>query len=243
MNRVQYMEELTRLLADIPAEEREDAINYYNDYFDEGGEENEEATIAPLGSPEQLAGTIKLANSSAQVIEGEFTEAGYQSDILRGANELDKYTQVSQSVPDKKNMSVGMIILIVILAIFALPILVPVALSILGIGIGLAAGLIGLVIGISAAVIACGIAAIIVGVVGSGVGFMLFPTSAVAATAMLGVSFVVLSFGILFMMGCINLVAKIVPPVIRGIVNIVKKVFGFIKKKVTKKEVEDNETV
>ena len=35
MNRVEYMKELEALLADIPADEREDAINYYNDYFDE----------------------------------------------------------------------------------------------------------------------------------------------------------------------------------------------------------------
>ena len=70
MNRVEYMKELEALLADIPADEREDAINYYNDYFDEGGEENEEATIEALGDVHKLAAGIKLANKEDYVSDG-----------------------------------------------------------------------------------------------------------------------------------------------------------------------------
>ena len=41
MTRLEYMKELELLLSDIPADEREDAINYYNDYFD-ASEQSEE---------------------------------------------------------------------------------------------------------------------------------------------------------------------------------------------------------
>ena len=35
MNRVEFMETLSRLLQDIPEEDRIDALKYYNDYFDD----------------------------------------------------------------------------------------------------------------------------------------------------------------------------------------------------------------
>ena len=41
MNRIEYMTKLASLLQDIPEVERRDAMKYYNDYFDEAGEEND----------------------------------------------------------------------------------------------------------------------------------------------------------------------------------------------------------
>ena len=37
MSRKEFMQQLNRLLADIPESDRQDAIAYYNDYFDEAG--------------------------------------------------------------------------------------------------------------------------------------------------------------------------------------------------------------
>ena len=59
MNRAEFMRRLTELLGDVPPMEREEAIQYYNDYFDDAGEENEGSVIASLGTPEELAKTIK----------------------------------------------------------------------------------------------------------------------------------------------------------------------------------------
>ena len=41
MNRKQFLYELEQLLKDIPDNERAEAIQYYNDYFDDAGAENE----------------------------------------------------------------------------------------------------------------------------------------------------------------------------------------------------------
>ena len=49
MNREQFIRELERLLKDLPAGEREAAIQYYNDYFDDAGAENEAQVIRELG--------------------------------------------------------------------------------------------------------------------------------------------------------------------------------------------------
>mgnify|MGYP000650606235 CR=1 FL=1 len=59
MNRIEFMEELSRLLQDIPEEDRMDALNYYNDYFDDAGAENEKNVIDELESPEKVAAKIK----------------------------------------------------------------------------------------------------------------------------------------------------------------------------------------
>ena len=59
MNREEFMRQLERLLWEIPVNDREDAIAYYQDYFDEAGAENEEKVIKELGSPERVAAVIK----------------------------------------------------------------------------------------------------------------------------------------------------------------------------------------
>lgn len=76
MNRAEFMRRLTELLNDVPPAEREEAIQYYNDYFDDAGAENEGGVIASLGTPEELARTIKAGLSDGGNA-GEFTESGF----------------------------------------------------------------------------------------------------------------------------------------------------------------------
>jgi len=49
MDRAEFMRRLTILLSDVPPMEREEAIQYYTDYFDDAGVENEAGVIASLG--------------------------------------------------------------------------------------------------------------------------------------------------------------------------------------------------
>jgi uncharacterized membrane protein len=58
MNRVEFMRQLEELLHDIPRYEREEAIQYYNDYFDDAGVESEPNVIEALGNPARVARTI-----------------------------------------------------------------------------------------------------------------------------------------------------------------------------------------
>lgn len=87
MNRAEFMRNLTELLVDVSPAEREEAIQYYNDYFDDAGVENEQSVIASLGSPEQLAKTIKagLADGGST---GEFTEKGFSGYEQPRSNEV-----------------------------------------------------------------------------------------------------------------------------------------------------------
>lgn len=59
MNRADFMKQLESLLTGIAPTEREEAIQYYNDYFDDAGAENEQEVIEALGNPARVAENIK----------------------------------------------------------------------------------------------------------------------------------------------------------------------------------------
>lgn len=78
MNRVEFMAQLERLLFDLPENERQDALCYYNDYFDDAGEENEGDIIQELGSPGKVAAIIRSSYRGGAENRGEYTENGYR---------------------------------------------------------------------------------------------------------------------------------------------------------------------
>lgn len=58
MTRSEYLSELDSHLISLPKEERDMAVSFYEEYFDEAGPENEQAVIADLGKPFSLARSI-----------------------------------------------------------------------------------------------------------------------------------------------------------------------------------------
>ena len=59
MNRTEFMRQLESLLQNISATEREEALQYYNEYFNDAGPENEQNVIEALGNPAKVAENIK----------------------------------------------------------------------------------------------------------------------------------------------------------------------------------------
>lgn len=59
MDRKQFMEKLSDLLRDLPEKDRQEALEYYNGYFDDAGPDQEWKLIQELGSPEKVAESIK----------------------------------------------------------------------------------------------------------------------------------------------------------------------------------------
>ena len=93
MNRKQFMEQLERLLSDISEAERQEALEYYEGYFDDAGPENEGEVIRELGNPGKVAAIIKadLKGSAEQSEYGEYTEHGYE----------DPWTKEPGQMPEK----------------------------------------------------------------------------------------------------------------------------------------------
>ena len=70
MRKYAYLARLEELLAALPAQERQEALNYYEEYFDAAGSENEEQTAAELGDPAGVARKI-LEGEGIDFPEGE----------------------------------------------------------------------------------------------------------------------------------------------------------------------------
>ena len=88
MSRFDFMRKLESLLSDIPLEERNEALKYYNDYFDDAGVDNEENIINELGTPERIAGIIKAELRAEELRSGRgvFTEKGYKDTVYEKRN-------------------------------------------------------------------------------------------------------------------------------------------------------------
>ncbi len=97
MSYEQFMRELGSLLTGVPDEEREEALQYYSDYFADAGKENEDEVLKELGSPEKVATQIK-AGLKGGMDSGEFTERGYMDEEFVRKNGLAR----REAKPEKK---------------------------------------------------------------------------------------------------------------------------------------------
>lgn len=212
MNRIEYMTKLASLLQDIPEEERKDAMKYYNDYFDEAGEESEEEVIREFGTPEEVARNIKADLKGNQQ---------YQTNDQTQENEQSTEYQYEMSDPKKKNDRIWKVALIVILAIIIGPVLIPLVGGILAAGLAI---VLTVIVGVIALVIA-GVAVAIAGIalVISGI-LVLLPQTA-AGLALIGSGLMILVIGVVATVGFGKLCALIFCGMAKGISFLWGKIF------------------
>lgn len=162
MNKEQFLKELDYLLQDIDEDERQDALNYYRDYFEDAGIEHEQDIIEELGSPEKVAATIKGGLDSSFEKGFEYSESSIDNDQYYRKNDLVKNKNGKKSYSERNNN-----ILKIIVVVLAIVVLFPIGGSVgsmlvtaLGIFVGLLLlGLFGTV-GLTIITIVCIIGAI-----------------------------------------------------------------------------------
>lgn len=217
MNRVEFMKKLEQLLSDISENERKEALQYYEDYFEDAGKENEEVVIKELGSPERIARIIKQ-DIKGNRQEGEFTERGYE-ESKEAAYEMSNPNQTEK--PKKKKMDKNQILLIVILCILAAPFIVTIGGGVFGVVVGAVAAVFGIAIGISAvsvSLVIAGIAMVIAGIVN------MFVTPAVGCL-LCGVGLLIFAGGVLLTNLMLFLWGVCLPKLITGIVKMIRRMF------------------
>lgn len=228
MNRAEFMSRLTALLQDVPLAEREEAIQYYSDYFDDAGEGNEASVIAALGSPEELAKSIK-----AGLIDGgnggEFTESGFRGYGQGNKNQVMSTNQPRDSAQTKsgggqpaKSMSGGMIALIVILAILLSPIWIGLLGGLFGIAVGLLAGLFGIFVGL----LVIGVIFPVVGVALVVTGFAAIFGAPLGGLCLVGSGLIMVALGLVFIWLMVLVAGTAIPALVRGIVSLCRKIFN-----------------
>ena len=133
MTRQEFLNRLHEALKKLPENEKQSAIQYYEEYFDDAGPENEQKVTESLGSPDQVAAEI-YANTAIK--------------------SMDKPGNAA-----KKGASTVWLIL---LAIFASPIALPIAIALAAVMLALIVSLIAIVVSLfvaAIALVAVGIAA------------------------------------------------------------------------------------
>jgi uncharacterized membrane protein len=127
MTKTEFLEQLKSKLKNLPAEEVNEALSYYEEYFDDAGPENEAATIAQLGTPAEVAANI-IGDYAIRDVSGE---------------------------GGKKSAGSGLsVIWIVILGIFASPIALPLAIEVVAILVSLLASALAVLLSLAATAVA-----------------------------------------------------------------------------------------
>ena len=126
MNRKEFMDQLEKLLSDISEDERREALDYYESYFDEAGEAEEASVIQKLGSPGKVAAIIKADLKENSSSAGTYTEKGYYDERTEEPGQVPGERTAGRKDrgyrPREKRGS-GMMILVLILLVFLSPFL------------------------------------------------------------------------------------------------------------------------
>lgn len=227
MSRKEFMEELQVLLGELPAEEREEALRYYESYFEEAGADQEQVVLEELGSAGRIAAQIvrdyRMENGG-----GMYTEQGYRENENEkqtpvkypGEEQKTDNSQGSGITITKKGLSGGGLVIAILIAVITFPIWISVLATAFGLLMGLFGAGIGIVFGFGAGGICCllgGVAAFIIGAVKS------------VAVPVVGAGLIAMGL-VLFGVGCLMIAAvggmiKLEIWVVTGIINLFSRMF------------------
>lgn len=232
MTKIEFLNRLEELLEDLPTEERESALRYYDDYFEDAGIENTDAVISELGSAEKVAAFIRsdlIDNSWKDSEKIIYTENGYKDtkmeedrfEVVR--NDCENHTK-EESSPNKKtdpgktkpqsgNNNTSKILLIIILCIIAIPVGILVLSSAFGIIVSILAGIGGIFIAFAAATAALLIVGIVLFVTGL-VQLFFSPSSGIL---MCGAGLILLGLGILAAILILLICTRLIPFVVKKV--------------------------
>ena len=240
MNREQFIAQLARLLQDLPPAERQEAIRYYQEYFDDAGEENEDAVIQELGSPGKVVASIKAnlqyggstfgANDTDMENTGTESQTkdadGWQNADTQGQSGQqqtwqNRSTQSPYAMQARKpKRGVGGWALLIIILVFASPML-----------LGVGGGALGIFIGILATVFALWISffAVAIGMIGGGIavlikGILHAISSPAAGLVSMGGGLIWIALGILCAVFFLWFTFQLCPRVLRTTLNFISRI-------------------
>ena len=173
MNRREFIEKLRAEISKMPEEEIEAAIEYYEEYFDEAGRENEQEVLEQLGSPKKVAGQIKSQYA------------------IRLFDEDEKPTV-------KKGIST---VWYIIIGICSAPVAIPLAIALGAVAFALFISAICCVIGIFAGILGCVVGAVASVVVGIMAVPVAVPTAVLFIGVGIGTLGIMAAMGVLLAMG------------------------------------------
>lgn len=254
MSRIEFMSKLDRELSGLPFEERQAAIKYYEEYFEEAGIEREPEILTELGDPVEVAKAI-LANYSSvpETTARSGADAGScyyrDADYRRVTGERAAATVGSNATSEQQAGYKEMLdwrywsekwnlpgwVFIVIL-ICALPLLGGIASTLISIAFGLGATVAGAVFSVFIFIVLVAMGGFVTIVAGAAV--LIFGLTMMMAAPALGI--LCLGFGLMLIavgiiIGIISKrVGGLLPVLINGIVRICKSIVKAVKSLLSK---------
>lgn len=209
MRKSEFLEKLAENLRGISDEERAEALNYYSEYLDEAGEENEEAAIEELGGPETVARIIR-ANTASQpgAAKAEAPRAAQAAQTPpppradRAAHAQPVYTAPVTPPPEARLSHTPAWVWILIGVL-----LIPVGVGLIGAVIGVVFGVIGFLIGL----LASGVGFVFAGAVLLVKGVLMLASYPAGALYTLGGGLLAIGIGLALTAASVWVVAKGVP--------------------------------
>lgn len=211
MNRTEFILRLEQALRGMPEEERRRAVEYYENYFDEAGPENEAEVLRTLGAPEKVAADILK----------EFYDAG----TTGAADGTKAGRSASRMKKNFRSMDNGQKLLMIALAAVALVCIVPACVAVIGGLGGVLLALICVIIAIFLIVPSLAIAAW-----GCAVGFAIAAVVHVAVNPPLallfaGIALICMAVGILLWRLTVYLFRITFPALLNGIAGLFRRMF------------------
>lgn len=228
MNKLEFLERLEKLLADIPYTERREALNYYTEYF-EDADKDEEEVIRTLGSPEEVAHNIREESAGKELTEsaavkGEQEEDQYYSNPGSSTYQKsgDRANDTNTGENNKKSGLEGwQIALIVIGVVVTVPIWGGLVSGLLGGILGIAVGIFGVILAFAIAGAALFVAAIVV---------FIFSLTKLLVTPLgslfsMGLSLLLLGISMLCLIASWKMITVLLPSIWKGLVYIFNSIF------------------
>lgn len=227
MNRQEFMNILSDRIDCLPFEEKKSAINYYDEFFEDAGVENEQSVISSLGSPEFLAENI--LKSSGCFIESNNTTT-YKENFKNNQNTNTQNAENTQKTafknkqsttntafaplpkPKKNNGAFNLLLLFVI--VITSPLWFALGITLLSILFALAVTAFALALAFFAVPIITLICAI-----------WLIPTSPFASAFIFGVTAIFIGL-LIFLVPAVKWIFKGIGYAVKGIGRSIKNIFG-----------------
>jgi uncharacterized membrane protein len=226
MDRTTYLQELEKELGGLTDIDRQNVLAYYNEFLEDAESEGQMDANAVLGSPHTLAAQIKADIAMGDLGNGStgHTPPSASNTTTPPIPPERTVAPPAETPPQAKSNSGLKTMWLVILAIFAIPVGIPLAIALVAVVFALLVTLVALLFAL--AVVA--VAFLATGILACVVGFLLLFSQFSVGLFYLGAGLVTLGFCVLVAIGCWYL-AKLC---VKGIARL----FNAIRKKLTKRD-------
>lgn len=206
MNREEFLRQLEQLLRDIPESERREAMEYYQNYFEDAGPEREAEIIGELGSPYEVAESIK---------RDLFGENYAANDFIK-----KKAPQEEDGQAYRNKVTRNILIAVIVVLTF------PFWIGIVAAAFGILVAAVACIFAFAVAFVAVVGAFFLMGFVMAGIGiFKILTGFPAVGLVVLAIGMLMLAASILGLLAVVWLGVTLVPWMVRGVVKVCRKLF------------------